>query len=138
MSTEAIQYYEKALRHKVPYQFQNVSWELPEGWIMLIAILSGLIDERLDQEGLRGNARKAEIFGGFSQIKEKFGGARIYCHYLHCEKNKALEEDIRKLIAKAEILSIRICIECGAIGDLKNVGGWRVPLCERHYQAANR
>ncbi len=137
MSADLIHYYEKALRDKAPYQFKNVSWELPDGWINLIGILSGLIDERLEQGGFREDARKETIFGGFSQLKEKFGGARFYCHYILCEENEALVTDIRTLISQAEELSIKLCIECGEFGELKCVGGWWATLCEEHYQAEN-
>jgi len=136
MSADLIHYYEKALRDKAPYQFKNVSWEFPDGWINLIAVLSGLIDERLEEAGFRENTRKERIFGGFSQIKQKFG-ARIYCHYILCEENEALAKDIRNLIAEAEEISIKLCMECGEFGEQKCVGGWWSTVCEEHYQAEN-
>jgi hypothetical protein len=40
------------------------------------------------------------------QIKDKFGGLRIYTNFTN--------ERIREIISDAELLSSRTCIECGA------------------------
>jgi len=61
------------------------------------------------------------------QIKEKFGGLRIYLskepEYLH------------KMILKAEHESEHICEICGARGSNVKIDGWVWTLCEEHRKA---
>lgn len=59
----------------------------------------------------------------FGQIKEKFGGLRIY--------TDTSTQRIDSLIAAAETLSFVICAQCGAPGRSR-LGGWTNTLCEEH------
>lgn len=133
MNTESVECYIGELKAKRVYQFQNVSNELPGGWIKLLGILSGLIDEKLEQKSILSNRDKSKVFKGFSQIKEKFGGARFYVHGISSEKDVVLEEELRALISDAERISFCICEQCGDSGELRSANGWKMTLCEKHY-----
>lgn len=63
--------------------------------------------------------------GWIVQVKEKFGGIRIYCH--------GGEADVIDTIVKAaEQKSLQICEECGKPGTLMDVGGWYKTRCNDH------
>lgn len=57
------------------------------------------------------------------QVKEKFGGLRIYTDVL----NKELDTVIQKVGRE----SFTICEECGNVGKLRD-GGWYRTLCDEH------
>lgn len=56
------------------------------------------------------------------QVKEKWGGLRIYSDY---------DEVFEPFIHEVERESFKICEQCGAPGDLRS-GGWYKTLCEVH------
>lgn len=58
------------------------------------------------------------------QVKEKFGGLRVYYAGGTKEDNK--------LIMEAESKSVKICETCGKTGELHNNGGWYSVLCDEH------
>ena len=57
------------------------------------------------------------------QVKEKFGGLRVYTDVVH----EGLDEVIRNVGNK----SFKICEDCGAAGVLRS-GGWVRTLCDTH------
>jgi hypothetical protein len=57
------------------------------------------------------------------QVKEKFGGLRIYTDF----SNKELDD----IITKVEYESFLICEECGNPGKLRD-GSWYATLCDAH------
>lgn len=57
----------------------------------------------------------------FLQIKEKFGGLRLYC--------AGGNEEIYKITGNAEDESYKICEDCGTRDDVTSEGGWIVTLC---------
>ena len=57
------------------------------------------------------------------QVKEKFGGLRIY--------TDVLNEELDTVIQKVGYDSFTICEECGALGKLRG-GGWYRTLCDEH------
>ena len=59
-----------------------------------------------------------------SQIKEKFGQLRFYI--------RGGDEYIKGLVGMAEVLSGKICEECGRPGARKSVKGWQIVRCEQH------
>jgi hypothetical protein len=97
-----------ALRKRWPGRLQcEVSIGL--GWLdLLIAYI-----EWHDELGVQ--------FEG-SQIKEKFGGIRIY---------GASDHPVGWLELYAECLSVHICEDCGAPGKLRRTG-WHRTLCDEH------
>ncbi len=61
------------------------------------------------------------------QVKEKFGGLRIYV-------NDA-DDNIRLFIETAQLASSRTCEVCGQPGTMRE-GGWIKTLCDQHATAA--
>ena len=57
------------------------------------------------------------------QVKEKYGGLRIY--------TDAYDEEVDKVLMLLEIDSFNICEVCGAAGKLRG-GSWYRTLCEEH------
>lgn len=60
------------------------------------------------------------------QIKEKFGGLRVYTNYT--------TDELQSLIRKAEELSFKTCEHCGEPGKLRNRGSWLYTACDKHVQ----
>lgn len=61
---------------------------------------------------------------GIIQVKEKWGGLRIYTDYYVPE--------IETVIQAVGEESCRVCYECGADAGLVKKGGWYQTLCEEH------
>ena len=59
-----------------------------------------------------------------SQLKEKYGGLRLYSH--------GAPEDVEALIDAAEHLSEHVCDVCGAPGKKSSDSGWITTRCEEH------
>lgn len=79
---------------------------------------SKLIDEVFDALGtIKGQIK-------IIQVKEKWGGLRIYTDY----RNEKLEETISAIEQK----SFTICEVCGDPGKLTNYNGWYRTLCDAH------
>lgn len=57
------------------------------------------------------------------QVKEKFGGLRFYV--------QGGDEYTQGIIAMAEMMSGKVCEECGEPGKTRH-GGWIRTLCDRH------
>lgn len=69
------------------------------------------------------------------QIKEKFGGLRIYTRWSNVTSEDAQTEahQIFQLIDQICATCEGLCQDCGEPGDLVNIGGWAVTLCEKHH-----
>jgi hypothetical protein len=65
----------------------------------------------------------------FDQIKEKFGGLRLYY--------SGGDDYVRGLVSLAEELSYRICEVCGNSGK-PNKGGWISVLCDKHREERSK
>jgi hypothetical protein len=62
---------------------------------------------------------------GIIQVKEKFGGLRIYTEYYH--------EELEKVIIDVGRQSFTVCEVCGNNGELcKSPTGWYRTLCGAH------
>lgn len=59
------------------------------------------------------------------QVKEKFGGLRVYLYGMPSDA-------VRNLIAEAEFRSERTCEECAGGAQLVCVRGWWRALCRTH------
>lgn len=57
------------------------------------------------------------------QVKEKYGGLRIYSSPYH--------EEFDKFITELEKESFTVCERCGAPGKLRS-GSWYLTLCDEH------
>lgn len=91
-------------------------FEFGDGWYSLIDTLCYQIQQEAIRENLDVTA---------TQVKEKFGGLRFYIYggnnYIH------------NIISFSEILSYKICEECGSMdGTVKqNEKGWIRTLCSK-------
>jgi hypothetical protein len=68
--------------------------------------------------------------GTISQVKEKFGGLRIY--YNAPEDVRAQCEEI---VQEATVKCKGMCEECGRPGTTRNLAGWFKTVCDYHYHA---
>ena len=98
----------------------DLPWECGKGWWPLIEKVAAAIDSF--------NAAHPDSPVEVTQIKQKFGGLRIYHHNA--------PEDIRQLIDEAIEASWHTCERCGSReGVSTNLDGYRLTLCP-HCRAA--
>ena len=100
----------------------NEYYECGDGWIPLIEEAKTIIDEynqKLKEEDL--DAEPLE----FIQIKEKWGGLRIYLNYY--------VQEIADQIHELESKSLNICEHCGTNKNVKSdwTHGWIMTLCDK-------
>ncbi len=102
-----------------------VEFDCGPGWIPLIETALTIIDRHLDRKH-KTNPNAGHIT--LDQVKEKFGGLRIYftdhSHY---------SEYIDGVFDFAEIMSHNICEKCGKPGSTRHNLSWIQTLCEDHY-----
>ena len=92
----------------------SIPWECGKGWWPLIEKVAAAIDSF--------NAAHPDSPVEVTQIKQKFGGLRIY-HY-------NAPEDIRQLIDEAIEPSWHTCERCGTTESVTtNPDGYRLTLC---------
>lgn len=101
--------------------------ECGDGWYDLLRSICSLLKNR--EENMR-NRLKYEgkdpnefIAVKFDQIKEKFGGLRVYY--------SGGDDYVRGAIALAEEMSYKICEVCGNKG-YPSKNGWIMTLCDAH------
>lgn len=87
----------------------DISHDVGPGWV---PIVQPAVD-KLEALG-------AHIF----QVKEKFGGLRIYVD--------KYTETTDKIIIEAEKKCAETCEYCGAPGKINNIRGWIKTTCEEH------
>lgn len=92
--------------------------ECRDGWLVLIDELS----EKLQKI----NVDLAEPIK-YAQIKEKFGGLRIYVSNFDPLAAEHLDE--------AEKKSFTMCEVCGKVGELRTNKHWHQTLCVEHFKA---
>lgn len=78
------------------------------------------------QTGLKGNRPEFQ----FTQIKEKFGGLRVY-YTKYVDENTDHDAYYQGIIDMAEAMSYRICETCGKPGKLRG-GYWLYTACDEH------
>jgi hypothetical protein len=94
--------------------------ECGEGWQDLLDRACARIQAALQIQG--GSLR-------FTQIKEKYGTARLYWEGAFSEET---EQKVEEAIDLAEAASACTCEQCGKPGRLFNQGGWFVTACDKH------
>lgn len=144
------------LFEKYPQFFSNkdrgiqsscMAWgcECGNGWYEILASLCWMIrqhednkrwqkewkekqkQETQDSMGIRIDGEEPEYFPvKFDQIKEKYGGLRIYF--------SGGDDYIEGLVSMAEAISYKICEVCGNKGEC-NKSGWFSTLCETHRES---
>jgi hypothetical protein len=65
--------------------------------------------------------------GWIVQVKEKFGGLRIYCQGGDMDA-------IDTIVRQAEDTASHICEECGEPGRMESHNGWYKTYCEKHHK----
>ena len=96
-------------------QWENgFPFECGDGWYDLIDTLLMHIERNL----------KPEQVVYISQIKEKFGTLRFYCH--------DVDEETYAMIDFAQMMSGKICEVCGNRGQIRDDNGWYSATCEEH------
>lgn len=102
--------------------------EISEGW-------EGLVEDFVEEisEASRDFKQGAVTI---SQIKEKFGGMRIYVDY---DLPSEQISDLEKIVIKYEKFSWRTCEVCSACDIVlhKRYAYWEQVICEECYQKAN-
>jgi hypothetical protein len=94
---------------QLPEHYRDVG----PGWL---AILSALHEKLMEQ------APAYEV----AQVKEKFGGLRVYLHY---DVDSLNGSRIDELVNAAETMADATCERCGGPGTLRQ-GGWLLTLCD--------
>ena len=86
-----------------------------DGWFFIIDSMCRCIQQHTE---------KSESQYKFLQVKEKFGGLRVY--------DTGGDEYTSGIIDMAEAISRRTCEVCGSPGKLNSSGLWVKTLCESH------
>lgn len=81
----------------------------PEGWVDIV------------KEALK-NAKALDPNLKVTQIKEKFGGLRLYVD--------SDDPMVNRIVADTEKKSMKVCQKCSAPGEHQTVRGWYVTMCE--------
>ncbi|MDA8215926.1 MAG: hypothetical protein M0Z64_11725 [Nitrospiraceae bacterium] len=90
-------------------------FECGDGWVPILEELFAKIDEVVKRD-------KIENFK-VVQVKEKFGGLRVYTHNGN--------DEIQNLIREAEKVAGMTCEDCGQLGINREVNGWWRTQCDR-------
>lgn len=113
-------------RHKSPTEScLSMGIECGDGWHDLIRSVCWEISQREKNIVARlkyeGKDERGFIPVKFDQIKEKFGGLRIYY--------SGGDDYVRGAINLAEEMSFKLCESCGNKGQ-PNTNGWIMTLCD--------
>ena len=130
-----------ALYQKYPYLFSNkdkdvriscMAWgcDCGLGWYDIMSVLCWMITQhennivwQTEYKQKTDPEYKSDYFPvKFDQVKEKFGGLRIYF--------SGGDEYVEGLVSMAESFSYKVCEVCGERGD-SNKNGWVVTLCDK-------
>lgn len=108
---------------KIPTPIELFGVECGKGWHDLIIPIIEYVN-KFNEEHHLGDGEKIE----FLQIKEKWGGLRIYTNYG--------TKELHEMIDKAEEESYNVCENCGLRTDVGlKIDGWHMTLCK--YCATN-
>lgn len=90
---------------------------VPVGWQEIVYAALIKIEAIAEAEGI-------EI--SIAQIKEKYGGLRLYMHS-NCH------EGVEKIVEQAEASCWHTCARCGNPGSIRTNIAWYETLCDTHY-----
>ena len=104
------------------------NYNLPSGWYLLVDKLCSDLSVLLDEEHKKTKENPEEPLFMLLQIKEKFGGLRVY--YMFNTENDKLYHEVQKLIDAAEDASYNICEITGKPGQFCKSGNQYHTFCE--------
>ena len=132
------------LSEQYPQLFENCfDFSIGEGWKPLIQEFLNFAESLalyVKKDDSNDYERISLIpYLSIHQIKEKFGGLRIYYGYTsipdnYLEQLKELKRDLFGVERFMEWKSFRVCEACGQPGK-PTKGGWVQTLCETHSQS---
>ena len=94
-------------------------FDIGKGWMPLLI-------EMLDKIQMLVNNKPEYADVEIVQVKEKFAQLRVYLNYYYKEIEDLIEEYTEK--------SVHICELCGETGETRNLHGWYMTLCDKHYE----
>lgn len=108
--------------------------EAGNGWNSIISSLCWMIKQHEDniiwqtkwKQKTDPEYKSGYFLVKFDQIKEKYGGLRIYF--------SGGDDYVEGLVSMAEAMSYKICEVCGNKGE-SNKSGWISTLCETHRES---
>lgn len=104
--------------------------EMSPGWFSLVGDCLDAVAKTLTDEKFK-NYKVT-----FVQIKEKFGGLRMYFDLYSLQEDEDVPdfvyEAVREHVTHAEESARNTCEVCGQPGSLSNCGGWIQTLCSTH------
>jgi hypothetical protein len=98
------------------YPFAQDGFECSDGWYDVISEMLEEINEVFE----RDNIEDLSVF----QIKEKFGGLRVYL--------ENAPRELHNIVSKAEDRALETCELCGQKGSIDQKASWIRTLCEDH------
>jgi len=104
----------------------NLMWfgfDIGNGWIPIMRELCEKIQVIIDNNPEYDDFR-------FTQVKEKWGGLRVYCNYDPPEIDALIDDAVAKAYATCEV--------CGKEGSLREDLSWIVTVCDEHYEDSKR
>lgn len=129
------------IKERYPELLSTAIIELPKGWEGLFVQALCVMGKWLWYDGYINKDVTALDYVQVLQVKEKFGGFRLYfdlhkvpCDYLGQDISKRLFERLHGVVDFAESLSYTICQECGERGELRDIGGYYATFCDKHHQ----
>lgn len=103
-------------------------WGFPnDGWFHIIDEMSKKIEAEIVRLKATGMAEK--FLPRADQVKEKFGGLRVYMTWGD-EISFDVNEIFRAAIEEAERKSFETCERCGAAGRTRGERRWVLTLCD--------
>lgn len=107
--------YPNAFKYKAEnFGFDRSGFQCDDGWAVILEPVAKYLHEYNS-----GHAPPIKVV----QIKQKFGGLRVYV--------QGVTPELRRLIDVAEQVSYLTCEVCGETGELRR-GRWIQTLCDRH------
>lgn len=113
--------YDSRLAAIAGHPLMSKAWEVSvePGWL-------GIIEGMLAEIAALPKRKRTH----FSQVKEKFGGLRLYTV-------DSRSEEAMIVVARAEAKAARSCQFCGAKGHVRSIRGWSMCLCAGHDRLAH-
>lgn len=104
-----VEKFRPACYYSTGYNLEQAKYSVDKGWHGLLEILFSELEKYPNVV--------------VSQVKEKFGGLRIYTN--------PMNDEFELIVASLERDSYTICETCGKAGKLRS-GDWMRTLCEEH------